>query len=197
MKKEELIGAYRGEVKYSVVTALLQAYHDILDFDGMKSILREAEMLHLKNIRDEDPDQYLDFFSFKKIISAQNCLLFDSSMLLFEIGKKFSFYLFPYGKNFEDVIHEINSSIITEWKVEILERNEDLITISVQKCIFCSEIGVPCDMFKGFLVHSLEKALTSDYSVSYYGDREDVNNPDHNNFVLRLKIEKKYYMDDL
>ncbi|GAF94711.1 unnamed protein product, partial [marine sediment metagenome] len=89
-----MIGEYRGEVKYRVVTALLQAYHDVLDFDGMKSILREAEMLHIKNIREENQDFYLDLFSFKKIISAQNCLLFDSSMLLFEIGKKFSFYLF-------------------------------------------------------------------------------------------------------
>ena len=61
-----MIGDYKGEVKYKVITALLQAYHDILDYDGMKSILKEAEMLHLKNIRDEDQNQYLDFFSFKK-----------------------------------------------------------------------------------------------------------------------------------
>ncbi len=187
-----MIGDYKGEVKYNVITALFQAYHDILDYDGMKSILKEAEMLHLKNIRDEDQNQYLDFFSFKKIISAQNCLLYDSSMLLFEIGKKFSFYLFPYGKNFEEIIQEINSTIITDWKVEILERSNDLITISVQKCIFCSEIGVPCDLFKGFLVHSLEKALPSEFNVLYYGDRENVDHPDHNTFILKLKIEKKY-----
>ncbi|MHA2267181.1 MAG: hypothetical protein ACXAB8_05215 [Promethearchaeota archaeon] len=177
-----MIGDYKGEVKYNVVTALLQAYHDILDFDGMKSILREAEMLHIKNIREENQDQYLDLFSFKKIISAQNCLLYDSSMLLFEIGKKFSFYF----------IHEINSIIITDWKVEIIENNNDLIAVSVEKCIFCSEIGIPCDMFKGFLVHSLEKALPSEFNVLHYGDRENVDHPNHNTFILRLKIEKKY-----
>ncbi len=187
-----MIGEYKGEVKFKVITALLQAYHDVLDFDGMKSILREAEMLHIKNIREEDQDQSLDLFSFKKIISAQNCLLFDSSMLLFEIGKKFSFYLFPYGKNFEEIIHEINSTIITDWKVEIKENSKDLITISIQKCIFCSEIGVPCDMFKGFLVNSLEKALPSDFKVSHYGEKENVDHPDHNTFILKLKIEKKY-----
>jgi len=187
-----MIGEYRGEVKYRVVTALLQAYHDVLDFDGMKSILREAEMLHIKNIREENQDLYLDLFSFKKIISAQNCLLFDSSMLLFEIGKKFSFYLFPYGKKFEEIIHEINSTIITDWKVEIIENSEELITVSVQKCIFCSEIGVPCEMFKGFLVHSLEKALPSDFNIIHYGDRENTDHPEHNTFVLKLKIEKKY-----
>ena len=191
-KIEEIIGEYRGEVKYKVVTALLQAYHDVLDFDGMKSILREAEMLHIKNIREEDQDRFLDLFSFKKIISAQNCLLFDSSMLLFEIGKKFSFYLFPYGKKFEEIIHEINSIIITDWKVEIIENSGELITVSVQKCIFCSEIGVPCEMFKGFLVHSLEKALSSDFNIIHYGDRENADHPEHNTFVLKLKIEKKY-----
>ncbi|MHA2006011.1 MAG: hypothetical protein ACXABO_00755 [Promethearchaeota archaeon] len=187
-----MIGDYKGEVKYKVITALLQAYHDMLDFDGMKSILREAEMLHLKNIRDENQDQTLDLFSFKKIISAQNCLLHDSSMLLFEIGKKFSFYLFPYGKNFEEIVQEINTSIIAEWKVEILKNTEDMITLFIQKCIFCSEIGIPCDMFKGFLVHSLEKSISSDFRILHYGDKEDVNDPDHNTFILKLRIEKKY-----
>ncbi|MFX1343818.1 MAG: hypothetical protein ACFFBC_07315 [Promethearchaeota archaeon] len=187
-----MIGDYKGEVKYKVVTALLQAYHDILDYDGMKSILKEAEMLHLKNIREEDQNRFLDLFSFKKIISAQNCLLYDSSMLLFEIGKKFSFYLFPYGKDFEEIISEINSLIVTDWKVEIVEKDQNSIDILVQKCIFCSEIGVPCDMFKGFLVYSLEKSLPSEYRITHFGDLEDSNDPNHNTFILKLKIEKKY-----
>ena len=187
-----MIGDYQGEVKFKVITALFQAYHDVLDYDGMKSILKEAEMPHLKNIREEDQNKYLDFFSFKKIIAAQNCLLYDSSMLLFEIGKKFSFYLFPYGKNFEEIVSEINSAIITDWKVEILENSKEQIIVSVQKCIFCSEIGISCDLFKGFLVHSLEKSLSSDYRVLHYGDKVDVNDPNHNTFILKLKIEKKY-----
>ena len=185
-----MIGEYKGFVKNKVLTALLQAYHDILDYDGMKSILKEAEMLHLKNIREEDPNGSLDMFSFKKIISAQNCLLFDSNILLFEIGKKFSFYLFPFGKSFEDIISEINSSITADWKVEIIKNDNSEIIIQVQKCIFCSEIGVPCDMFKGFLIHSLEKSLSSEYKVVYEENKEDVNNPQHNNFNLQLKIEK-------
>ncbi|MFX0081640.1 MAG: hypothetical protein ACFE94_07800 [Candidatus Hodarchaeota archaeon] len=187
-----MIGDYKGEVKFKVVTALLQAYQDILDYDGMKSVLKEAGMLHLKNIRDEDQNQFLDFFSFKKIIAAQNCLLYDSSMLLFEIGKKFSFYLFPYGKKFEEIISEINTIIITDWKVEIVENSPDNIVISVQKCIFCSEIGVPCDLFKGFLVHSLEKSFPSEYGITHFGEKEDLKDPNHNTFLLKLKIEKKY-----
>ena len=186
-----MIGNYKGEAKYRVITALLQAYHDILDFDGMKSILREAEMIYIKDIRDKDPNGSIDFFSFKKIISAQNCLLYDSSKLLFEIGKKFSFYLFPYGKSFEEIVDDINRLIITDWKVEIIDNNENLITVLIQKCIFCSEIGVPCDLFEGFLVHSLEKTLPSEYRVTHFGDKKAVNDPNHNTFVLKLKIEKK------
>lgn len=185
-----MIGDYKGFVKNKVIVALLQAYHDILDYDGMKSILREAEMLYIKDIRDEDPNDTLDFFSFKKIISAQNCLLYDSSDLLFEIGKKFSFYLFPFGKSFEEIIDEINSSIITDWKVNILENNQNEITVQVHRCIFCSEIGVPCDLFKGFLIHSLQKSLPSDHRVIYERDKEDINKPNHNSFIAKLKIEK-------
>ncbi|MHA1913007.1 MAG: hypothetical protein ACW986_04410 [Promethearchaeota archaeon] len=187
-----MIGDYKGEVKNKVVTALLQAYQDILDYDGMKSILKEAEMLELKNIRDQDQDRTLDFFSFKKILSAQNCLLYESSKLLFEIGKKFSFYLFPYGKNFKEIVKEINTLIDTDWEVEIIENGQDLITIRVKRCVFCTEIGVPCDLFKGFLVNSLEKSLPSEFRVVHFGEKNDTTNPHHNTFTLNLKIEKKY-----
>jgi len=188
----DIIGEYRGTVKNKVVIALLHSYLDNLDYDGMKSILKEAGLMHLKDIRDVDPNGFIDFFSFKKIIAAQNCLLFDSNKLLFEIGKKFSFYLFPFGKNFDEIINEINELIVTDWKVEILEKLDDLFVVKVEKCIFCSEIGVSCDLFKGFIIHSLEKTLTTDYRIIYYGKSENVNDPQHNNFVLKLKIEKKY-----
>ncbi len=186
-----MIGDYKGFVKNKVVVALLQAYHDILDYDGMKSILKEAGMIHIKDIRDKNPNDTLDFFSFKKIISAQNCLLYDSSDLLYEIGKKFSFYLFPFGKSFEEIIQEINSSITTDWKVSIIENNENEITISVERCIFCSEIGVPCDLFKGFLFNSLQKSLPSEHRVIYERNTNDVDDPAHNSFIIKLKIDKR------
>ena len=185
-----MIGDYKGFVKNKVIVALLQAYHDILDYDGMKSILKEAGMIHIKDIRDKNPNDTLDFFSFKKIISAQNCLLYDSSDLLFEIGKKFSFYLFPFGKSFEEIIDEINSSIIADWKVSIRENNENEMFISVDRCISCSEIGVPCDLFKGFLVNSLQKSLPSEHKVIYERDIDDIKDPQHNSFIVKLKIDK-------
>jgi len=185
-----MIGDYKGFVKNKVVIALLQAYHDILDYDGMKSILREAEMIHLKDIKDKNPNDTLDYFSFKKIISAQNCLLYDSSKLLYEIGKKMAFYMFPFGKEFEEIIEEMNSSIITDWKVEILDNSKNEITVQVDRCIFCSEIGVPCDLFIGFLVHSLQKSLPSEQMVIFKSEKEDVNDPTHNSFIIKLKIKK-------
>ncbi|MFW9771165.1 MAG: hypothetical protein ACFFFB_13455 [Candidatus Heimdallarchaeota archaeon] len=187
----ELIGEYKGTVRNRVVTALLQSYLDNLDYDGMKSILREAGLLEFKDMRDIDPDATIDFFSFKKIITAQNCLLYDSTKLLYEVGRKFCFYLFPYGKNFEAIIKDINEYIQTDWSVEIVEMSEDSITIRVDKCIFCSEIGVSCDLFKGFIVHSVEKTLSSNHDVVYYGEKENVNDPCHNSFILKLKIKKK------
>lgn len=187
----EMIGDYKGRVKNKVVTALLQSYLDNLDYDGMKSILREAELLELKDYSEMDQNGFIDYFSFKKIISAQNCLLYDSSNLLFEIGKKFSFYLFPYGKDFEETIKEITELIDTNWNVQIIEKNDNEFTIRVDKCIFCSEIGVSCALFKGFLIHSLEKTLTSNYHVVLYGEKENITDPYHNSFFLKLKIEKK------
>ena len=188
----DIIGDYKGTVKNKVLTALLQSYLDNLDYDGMKSILREAELLELKDIRDVDPNASIDFFSFKKIIAAQNCLLYDSTNLLYEIGRKFSFYLFPFGKKFEEIIVEINELIRTNWKVQIIENIEDIITIRVDKCVFCSEIGVSCDLFKGFLVHSLEKTLSSEYKINQIGEKENINDPHHNSFILKLKIEKRF-----
>ena len=186
----EIIGEYRGTVKNRVLTALLQSYMDNLDYDGMKSILKEAGLLELKDIREVDPEGEIDFFSFKKIISAQNCLLYDSTELLTEIGRKFSFYLFPFGKVFEEIVDEINELIITDWQVKIVENRAETIIIRVDKCIFCSEIGVSCELFKSFLINSLEKSLTSDYRIVPYETKENINNPNHNSFVLKLRIEK-------
>jgi predicted hydrocarbon binding protein len=191
-----MIGDYKGEVKNKVLIALLQSYLDVLDYDGLKSILREAELLELKDIKEMDPDQSIDFFSFKKIISAQNCLLYGCYNLLTEIGKKFSFYLFPYGKNFEEVIEEINHFIDADWKIEILDiktkSSINLIksaTLKIENCIFCSEVGVPCNFIVGFLVHSLKKSLPSNRRVLFSG-LKDPFDLTHHSFILKLKSKK-------
>jgi predicted hydrocarbon binding protein len=187
----DIIGDYKGKVKNSVITALLQAYLDSLDYDGMKSILREAELLDLKDMRDVNPDGEIDFFSFKKLIAAQNCLLYESNQLLFEIGRKFSFYLFPYGKSFSDTISEITKLIETNWDVKIVEESPQKYVIKIYKCVFCSEIGISCDLFKGFIIHSLEKTLPSDFYLLPDETKENVLDPNHNTFTMILNIEKR------
>ncbi|MHA1350709.1 MAG: hypothetical protein ACTSPZ_07755 [Promethearchaeota archaeon] len=179
VSNSDIIGEYRGTVKNRVLTALLQSYMDNLDYDGMKSILKEAE-------------GEIDFFSFKKIISAQNCLLYDSTDLLSEIGRKFSFYMFPFGKVFEEIVEEINKMIVADWHVKIIENRAESVIIRVDKCIFCSEIGVSCELFKSFLINSLEKSLPSDYRVVSYETKENITNPNHNSFILKLRIEKTF-----
>ena len=83
-----------------MVTALLQAYLDILDYDGMKSVLKEADLMNIKDSRDIDPNDSIEFVSFYKIIDAQNLLLFGCYRLLYEVGKKLEFYIFNYWKYF-------------------------------------------------------------------------------------------------
>ena len=172
------------------MTALLLAYHDVLDYDGLKSILKEANMLFLKDIKNINPDDTLDFFSFKKIIAAQNILLYMSENILKAIGRKFSFYLFPFGKDFDEIVREINDLIKTDWKVEILNRTEEQIDVRVEKCIFCSEIGDPCDLMKGFLIHSLEKTLPSNIKVTSRLIRVNINDSKHNSFDMKLILSQ-------
>lgn len=183
-----MIGDYKGKVKNRVITAILQAYHDTLDYDGMKSILREAELLNLKDIKDFNPDESISFFKFKKIITAQNCLLYECDNLLFEIGRKFSFYLFPFGKNFQEIIQEITDLIQTDWSVEIVDNSKDEVVVQVENCFFCSEIGVKCDLFNGFLVHSLQKTLPNTKKVRYMTS-SDTLEAGHHNYLIKLKIE--------
>ncbi|MHA1294153.1 MAG: hypothetical protein ACTSQJ_15990 [Promethearchaeota archaeon] len=180
-----------GFVKNKVITALLQAYHDILDYDGMKSILREAGLLYLKNIKNLNQEEYISFLTFQKLISAQNLLLYHCDELLFEIGQKFSFYLFPYGKNFEDIIDEINDLIKTKWKIEIIRKFEFEYEISIKNCVFCSEIGAPRTLFIGFLINSLQKSISSQFCVKYREIKDYLKDPKYNNFNIILKIEKK------
>lgn len=185
-----MIGEYKGVVKNRVVTALLQAYHDCLDYDGMKSILREAGMLELKDIKDINPEETLDFFSFKKIITAQNILLYQCRDLLFEIGKKFSFYLYPFGKEFKEIVNSLEETIDAEWKVLITQFTDALIELKVENCVFCTQVGVPCDLFVGFLVHSLQKSLHTHKKVSFTINKLEGKNSRPGYFILKLKIEK-------
>ena len=175
-----------GIVQNKVITALLQAYLDILDYDGMKSILKEAGQLALKDRRDMNPKEYIDLIPFQKILSAQDVLLFNSFQLLFTIGKKFSFYLFPFGKNFKESIEEITELIKTNWDIKILQTTSNSIDLEIENCFFCSKIDNSCDLFIGFIVHTLEKTLSAAEKVDY-----EISKEKDTSFILKLKITKK------
>ena len=168
----------------------MQAYLDILDYDGMKSVLREADMLKIKETKNLDPNETIDFLSFKKIITAQESLLYGCYRLLYEIGKKFAFYLFPWGKPFEEVIQEITGLIKAKWAVRIIDQGKNSITVEIQNCIFCSEVGGPCNLFTGFLVNSLKKAIPDNRSVIYTNEKEAIPDLTHNPYILKLIWKK-------
>jgi hypothetical protein len=170
-------------VMNKVINALLHAYLDILDHDGMKSILNEANMPEIKRKSEEDPENYVSFELLKKILTAQNILLFQSELLLYNIGKKFSFYLFPFGKSFEESINELTDLIKTNWNVQILRHDHDSIEIKVENCVLYNELNNTFHLFEGFLVRTLEKTLSTEQQVKY-----EVLNKEGKDFTVKLKI---------
>ena len=85
----------------------------------------------------------------------------------------------------------LNNLIQTDWIVEISEASEDSYTVQVKNCIFCTETGVSCDLFEGFLVHSLQKSLPTNQYVAYDCKRKSPFDPKHKNFIIKLKVEKE------
>ena len=174
------------KVKNKVIKAYLQAFYDLLDYDGMKSILNEAGLLELKDHRDADPNDVVAFETLRKIISAQNCLLFGCDDLLFEIGKKFSFYLFPFGKTLAEILNELNILIATDWNVELIEETENEVAVKIENCIFCPNCQGGSDLLIGFITDSIEKSLPRKKKV-FYNEKEIHSN--NNSFILKFKIE--------
>ncbi|TFG03127.1 MAG: hypothetical protein EU540_00210 [Promethearchaeota archaeon] len=138
----------------------------------MKSVLKEAEMLDLKDAREVDPNGTIDFFTFKKLIIAQNSLLYGCYKLLYNLGMKLAIYLYPYGKSFQDVVEEITELIKTDWDVQIIDQGVNSFTVEIKNCVFCHEIGVPCQLFFGFLVQSLKKSLPENKNVTYVSEKD-------------------------
>ena len=168
------------KVKNKVITALLNAYQDLLDYDGLNSILREAGLLSLKKERDVDPNQFTDLSILNKIITTQSLLLFGANDLLREIGAKFSFYLFPYGESIETIINQL-PELISSMKIEVVnektnvESNELVsITFKIINCVFRSDVDQSNDFFIGFLRNCIEKSLKTkkEININVLDDKE-------------------------
>ncbi|TFF96212.1 MAG: hypothetical protein EU547_06675 [Promethearchaeota archaeon] len=154
-------------VMNKVIKALLDAYLDILDHDGMNSILKEANMLEIREKSQQNPNRFVPFEFFNRILTAQNLLLYQSDLLLYNIGKKFSFYLFPFGKSFEESINELTELIKTDWRIEILSSTHNSIEIKVENCVLYNNFNNTIHLFEGFLVRTLEKTLSTEQQVHY------------------------------
>jgi len=152
---------------------MIHAYQDLLDYDGMKSILREAGLLELLKVTSVDPNELIDFNILQKIINAHNFLLFGANELLKEIGRKFSLYLFPYGDNIENYINQLNECIQTDWKAELIsistsETNKiENVRIRVRNCVFKSNLSNSYEFSLGLLSQTIEKSIGASKIIDY------------------------------
>jgi hypothetical protein len=100
----------KNYVNNSVINALLEAIFDILDYNGKSSILTLSGRLDL--LKEKLPQGTSKSSEFLKIINSMRTLLEFSSKILFEIGKKFSIYLDPYGSSILEFIEILNNSFV-------------------------------------------------------------------------------------
>ena len=97
-------------IQNAIINALLEAFNDILDYDGKRSILIFAKLEHWIDEK-LPPTGTTSLKDFEKLIKAMRILLQYSENILFEIGRKFSIYLDPSGTSFKDFIVMLNRSL--------------------------------------------------------------------------------------
>jgi len=136
-----MIGDYKGSVKNRVIIALLQAYHDILDYDGMKSILREAGMIHLKDIREKSFPKGRISISMNQFITKANTPFQFSKMISIKESKDNQNW---YKKEFYQLRNVYLSLYNPEWAViqRVLSlRNHQYFPIAKEVGIIGNTIG--------------------------------------------------------
>jgi hypothetical protein len=98
-------------VQNAVINALLEALFDILDLDGKKSILMFAGLEQW--IDQKLPtDGVTAWDDFLRLIGAMRMLLQYSDSILYEVGRKFSIYLDPFGSSVPDFLNHLNRSFV-------------------------------------------------------------------------------------
>lgn len=123
-------------ISNKVINALLEALHDVLDKDGKLSVIRFSGLQYSdERLPSNGYSQYSDF---KKLINAMNILMQFSTTAQFEIGRKFSFYLHPFGTKIEQFIDMLEEFINDDISISIENSKPVHITIDIKKCPFCS-----------------------------------------------------------
>ncbi|MHA1733218.1 MAG: hypothetical protein ACTSU5_14820 [Promethearchaeota archaeon] len=124
-----------GKIQNTVLNALLESFYDILDRDGRDSILRYAGCPDLDWL-DPQSDSSLEVF--KNIMSSMNELLCFSTVIMNEIGRKFTIYSDPRGSGIERLVDNLKDWIKTPWNVEIVENTPEKVVVKVENCPFCT-----------------------------------------------------------
>ena len=148
-------------ISYHIVNSLLESVFDVLDADGKKSILTFAnlpELIHLKEKITEIP-----LSTFVAILQSITTLLQHSNTILYEIGRKFSFYLDPFGSEFSHFIRKFNDFI----KGDVFSCTQ----ISNHELDVQMNFDVPADylkvfmdkwviiIYKGFITEAIKKTI--------------------------------------
>jgi predicted hydrocarbon binding protein len=162
-------------VKNSIINALLEAIFDILDADGKSSIINYAKLQYMKEkLPSNGETPYEDFI---KLINAMNFLLAYSTKVLYEIGRKFAFYLSPFGTKLVEFFEQINGSLIDEMTTKIMFPDDNKIEIVLNCCPFCHGVvsimpaistqtqGFSCDFFRGLLYETIYKSEDRDEGI--------------------------------
>ncbi|MBD3352099.1 MAG: hypothetical protein GF364_11485 [Candidatus Lokiarchaeota archaeon] len=181
-------------VKNSLVNALLEAIFDVLDADGRKSIIQFANVdITNEKLPSKGTTSFDDFI---KLVNAMNFLLAYSKTVMYEIGRKFSFYFSPYGGTLSDFIDLIQNTLSNEMKTEISYPKDNMILIKIKNCPFCKGAvtilpgrkteGFTCEFFKGLIYGTMAKS-------SDLGDSIEVSHicKGLNECIFEVEIQKK------
>lgn len=178
-----------GTIRNKLIIAYLQALYDLLDYDGMKSILKEANLLNIKNYREVNPEGRMNFNIFLRIIEAQNCLLYRCTDLLVELGKKFAFYLFPFGKPISEILADLNELIDMDWNIRVEKQSKEELIVRVENCVFICESEQKYELLIGFILQNLENIYPPSKRFIYMGFHEELNDKNILTTFLKFKIE--------
>ncbi|MHA1340786.1 MAG: hypothetical protein ACTSRZ_12205 [Promethearchaeota archaeon] len=166
---------YISYVKNSLIKALLEALFDVLDADGVNSILKFANIEIDKDNLDPEGETPTEVFN--SIIEAINTLLLYSNKVLYEVGRKFAFYIAPFGADLEEFYRIFEKNINDKLQIQIENKVENKLKIIVQNCPFChgklitsptmnGAINLDCEFYKGFISETIKKGLAINSSFT-------------------------------
>jgi hypothetical protein len=118
------------QVNNKVINALLEAFYDVLDLDGKRSILTIAGLETLMETK-LSPNGTSSSKILDKILLAMRNLLQYSDRVLLEIGRKFSVYFDPSGSSFEEFINLLSSQLF-DIEIEVTPLDDSQFTITMQ-----------------------------------------------------------------